>query len=62
MKERDLISLVSNNLTFDNLSFSDDDLKNLVIGKIVEIDKHQIILQDIGYTRISYILDRYKKN
>ncbi len=61
MTENDLISLVSNNLTFNDISFSYENLLDLTSGEIVEIDNNLIILQDIGSTRIGYVLDKYKK-
>jgi hypothetical protein len=56
MNEEDLISLVSNGLIFKNIQFSQRNLYDLVSGEITEIDNNMVILQDIGYERISNIL------
>ena len=61
LTEEDFITLVSNNLIFKGLKFSCEDLLELITGNIVEIDNNLIILQDIGFHRISDILDKYRK-
>jgi len=61
LTEKDFISLVSNSMVFKGIKFTDEDLLNLITGEIVEIDNNLIILQDIGFIRISDILDKYRK-
>lgn len=61
LTEGDFISLVSNKLIFNGISFTNEDLLGLISGEIVEIDNNLIILQDIGIDRISNILDRHRK-
>jgi len=61
LTEKDFTSLVSNNLVFNSIIFTDRNLLELITGEIVEIDNNLIILQDIGFDRISNILDKYRK-
>ncbi len=61
LTDKDFISLVSNKLVFNSIKFTNKDLLELISGEIVEIGDNLIILQDIGYSRISYILDKYIK-
>jgi len=61
LTDEDFISLVSNNLVFNGIRFTEKDLLELISGEIIEIDNNAIILQDIGIIRISNILDKYRK-
>jgi len=60
LNENDFISLISNGLVFNNIEFSNKNLLDLISGEIIEIEDNLIILQDIGYKKIQYILDKYK--
>lgn len=62
LREEDFISLVSNNLTFKGISFSNENFRDLTSGNIVYVDNNAIILQDIGDWRILDILNKYKRN
>lgn len=61
LNEKDFISLVSNNLTINNIKINDKNLLDLISGEIIEIDDNLIILQDIGFDKIAHILDKYRK-
>lgn len=61
LTEDDFISLVSNNLIFNSIVFTNRNLFELITGEIVEIDNNLIILQDIGADKIANILDKYRK-
>ena len=61
LTDEDFISLVSNNLVFKGIKFTNRNLLELISGEIVEIGDNAIILQDIGFIRISDILDKYRK-
>ena len=61
LTDEDFISLVSNNLGFKGIKFTNRNLLELISGEIVEIGDNVIILQDIGFIRISDILDKYRK-
>jgi len=61
LNEKDFESLLSNNMIFKGIKFTNEDLLGLITGEIVEIDNSLIILQDIGIRRISKIMDKYIK-
>ncbi len=61
LTEEDFTLLIKNKLKFKNLTYSNSDLLDLIRGDIVNIDNNLIILQDIGFNRISDILDKYRK-
>ena len=61
LTEDDFVSLISNNLIFNNIKFTNKNLLDLISGEIVEIGNNLIILQNIGYRQISDILDKYRK-
>jgi hypothetical protein len=61
LAEKDFISLISNDMVFNGIKFTDKNLPELITGEIIEIENNLIILQDIGSIRISNILDKYRK-
>jgi len=61
LDEKDFISLISNDMVFNGIKFTDKNLLELITGEIIEIENNLIILQDIGSIRISNILDKYRK-
>ena len=61
LDEKDFISLISNDMVFNGIKFTDKNLLDLITGEIIEIENNLIILQDIGSIRISNILDKYRK-
>lgn len=61
LTEEKFISLLKNDLIFNNIKFSHENLFDLISGEIVKIDDNLIILQDIGSSKICNILNKYKK-